>query len=187
MLNDAHLIPGANVHKNMGNRNACMTNDTMKSVIDIIQKKGKEDGEVYATRIIRSLTKQELWDEEKGAVDMPSNTTKRELYENYYFNRGWAMKSDTKVCYPKLQEYKNRKNRKNDEMFWTSYAAPSGVCSSCSFQEVWNEHCQNVCIRRPYNDKCGECTVFRNAFRYSESRKCEREEESDDDSDSTSN
>jgi hypothetical protein len=82
MLNETHLIPGANVGKNTGNSNACMTNDTMKSVVEFIQKKGKEDGEVYMTHIIRSLTKQELWDEDKGAVDLHSNTPKRELHKN---------------------------------------------------------------------------------------------------------
>jgi hypothetical protein len=33
MLNEIRLIPGANMHKNMGNSNACMINDTMKSAI----------------------------------------------------------------------------------------------------------------------------------------------------------
>jgi hypothetical protein len=52
----------------------------MKAVISFIKQKGKNDGEVYATRIMCSLKKQDLRDEEKGGVDLPSNTMKRELY-----------------------------------------------------------------------------------------------------------
>jgi hypothetical protein len=36
---------------------------------------------------------------------------------------------------------------------------------------MWQEHCSHIKIRAPCNDTCGECTVFRNAFCYQESRK----------------
>jgi hypothetical protein len=92
-LNETRYIPVGNVHKNTGNGN-------------FIQLKGKQDGEAYTTRIIRTLTRNELRDEEKGAVDLPFNTTKRELYENYCFDRGWwAIKSDNIGCYPKVNDY----------------------------------------------------------------------------------
>jgi hypothetical protein len=79
-LNETRHIPGGNVHKNTGNGNSCMSNETLQSVVNFIQLKGKQDGEAYATRVIRTLTRNELRDEEKGAVDLPSNTTKRDLY-----------------------------------------------------------------------------------------------------------
>jgi hypothetical protein len=56
-----------------------MPSQALQIVVDFIQLKGKQDGEAYATRIIRTLTINELRAEEKGAVDLSSNTTKREL------------------------------------------------------------------------------------------------------------
>jgi hypothetical protein len=179
-LNETRLVPGANVHKNTGNCNASMLDETMKAVISFIKQKGKDDGEVYATRIIRSLTKQELRDEEKGGVDLPSSTTKRELYEKFCFDRGWAIKSDNNGRYPRLNDYTNRMA---DDMFWPADAETSEVCSWFSFRKLWKEHCGNIRIRRPCNDTCGECTIYRNAFRYKETRKKTRDEDEDEDSD----
>jgi hypothetical protein len=167
-LNETRHIPGANVHKNTGNGYACMSNEILQSVVNFIQLKGKQDGEAYATRIIRTLTRNELRDEEKGAVDLPSHTTKRELYEKYCFDRGWAIKSDNMGRYPKVKDYASRQE---DDMFWPSGAVPVEVCSWFSFTDIWKTHCSNIHIRRPCNDTCGECTVFRNAFRYREMRK----------------
>jgi hypothetical protein len=170
-LNETRLVPGANVHKNTrtqehkntGNCNAAMLDETMKAVISFIKHKWKDDGEVYATRIIRSLTKQELRDEEKGGVDLPSNTTKLELYEKFCFDRGWAIKSDNKGRYPKLKDYTNRMA---DGMFWPADAETSEVCSWFSFRKFLKDHCGNIRIRRPCNNTCGKCTIYRNPFRY---------------------
>jgi hypothetical protein len=57
-LNETRLVPGSNVHKNTDNCNAAMLDKIMKAVISFIKQKGKDDGKVYATHIIRSLTKQ---------------------------------------------------------------------------------------------------------------------------------
>jgi hypothetical protein len=40
-LNETRHIPGGNVHKNTGNGNACMSNETLQSVVNFIQLKGK--------------------------------------------------------------------------------------------------------------------------------------------------
>jgi hypothetical protein len=118
-------------------------------------------------------------------VDLPSNTTKRELYEKFCFYRGRAIKSDNNGRYPKLKDYKNQMA---DGMFWPADAADaetSEVCSWFSFRKLWKEHCGNIRIRRPCNDTCGECTIYRNEFRYKETRKkmIDKDEDSDDDDD----
>jgi hypothetical protein len=164
-LNDTRHIPGG---KNTGNGNACMSNETLQSVVNFIQLKGKQDGEAYATRVIRMLTRNELRDEEKGAVDSPYNTTKRELYEKYCFDRGWDIKSYNMVLYPKV---KDCVSHQEDDMFWPSGTVPVEVCSWFSFTDIWKTHCSNIRIRRPCNDTCGECTVSRNAFCCREIRK----------------
>jgi hypothetical protein len=152
----------------------------LNAVIDFIKDKGAREGEVYTTRIIRTLTGHELRDEEKGAVDLPSNTSCREMYEKFCFDRGWAPKSDSKGRYPKVCEYPNRKT---DDMFWRDDADQMEVCSWWSFCEIWKEHCSNIQIHGPCTDTCGECTVFSNAFRYRESRKKEEDEEEGDSED----
>jgi hypothetical protein len=161
---------------------ASMLDEKMKAVTSFIKQKGNDDGEVYATRIMCSLTRQELRDKEKGGVDLPSNTTKHELYEKFCFDRGWAIESDNKCRYPKLKDYTNRMA---DDMFWPSDAETSEVCSWFSFRKLWKEHCGHIGIRRPCNDTCGECTIYHNAFRYQQARKkmIYEDEDSDDDDD----
>jgi hypothetical protein len=166
-LSMTRFLPGKNKHKNNGNNYCALTQDVVDSVSTFIQDKGATEGEVYATRVIRSLTKTELRDEEIGAVDLPSNTTKREMYELYCFNRGWTVKSDNKGRYPKVVDYKRRKV---DDMFWQEDMESFEVCSWWSFRNIWKEHCSNIRIRSPCNDTCGECTIFRNAFRYRSSK-----------------
>jgi hypothetical protein len=140
----------------------------LQSVVDFIKLNGKQDGEAYTTRVIRTLTRNELCDEEKGAVDLPLNTTKRELYEKHCFDRGWAIKSDNMGRYLKV---KNSVSHQEDDIFWPSGAVPIEVCSWFSFTDIWKTHCSNIRIRRPWNDTCGKCTVFRNAFSYHKMRK----------------
>jgi hypothetical protein len=123
---------------------------------------------------------------EKGVIDLPSNTSRREMYEKYCFERGWAPKSDSKGRYPNLGEYNKRSN---DDFFWEPDIGTHEVCSWWAFRQLWQKHCSHIKIQAPYNDTCGECTVFRNAFCYRESRKMvpEAEEEchsSDDDDNS---
>jgi hypothetical protein len=99
-LQATRLTPGVNTNKNSGNSHAAMTAGTKQSVIYFINQKGKEEGEVYGTGIIRSMAGYELREEEKGFIDLPSNTSRREMYKKYCFERGWAPKSDSKVRSP---------------------------------------------------------------------------------------
>jgi hypothetical protein len=123
--------------------------------------------DVYAIKVIRYLTKTELRDEEICAVEHPSNTTKREMYELYCFNRGWTVKSDNKGRYPSVVDYTRRKV---DDMFWQADMVSFEVCSWCSFRNIWKEHCSNIRLHSPCNDTCCESTIFSNAFRYRSSK-----------------
>jgi hypothetical protein len=68
-LQATRFTPGMNTHNNSGNSHAVMPAGTKQSVIDFINQKGKEEGEVYATRIIRILDGCELREEEKGVIE----------------------------------------------------------------------------------------------------------------------
>jgi hypothetical protein len=70
-LKETRFIPGANLHKNTGNQHADLSSEVTSSVVNFIHQKDVEEGEVYATRIIRSLTGHELRDEEKGGGRSP--------------------------------------------------------------------------------------------------------------------
>jgi hypothetical protein len=75
---------------------------------------------------------------------------------------------ENKGRYPKVSEYPRRKT---DYTFWETDVKVLDVCTQWSFRELWKEHCPNIGVRRPCNDTCGECTVYKNAFRYCENIK----------------
>jgi hypothetical protein len=77
------------------------------------------------------LTKNELGDEENGSVDLPYNTSKRDMYEYYFFNRGWVVKSDNKGRYPTFPDYKRHKT---DYMFWQEDMEAYEVCYWWTFR-----------------------------------------------------
>jgi hypothetical protein len=114
-INKTGFDPGPNIHKNAGNKNASFSNKINQSVHDFVKEKGDLCGECYATCLIRLLTKQELRDKEKDAVYLTSNLTKRNLYEQYCYGRGWAPKAENKGRYPKLQDFPKRKK---DDVLW---------------------------------------------------------------------
>jgi hypothetical protein len=64
-------------------------------------------------------------------------------------------------------------------MFWETDVEVLVVFSWWSFHELWKEYCPNIRIRRPGNDTCGECTVYKNAFWYRENCKREIQEQDD--------
>jgi hypothetical protein len=99
------FLPGKNKHKKIGNSKCDLTHDIGDRVLTFIQEKGAMEVEVYAKRVISSLTKTDLRDEEIDDVDLPSNTTKREMYELYCFNHRWTVKSNKKGRCPKVMDY----------------------------------------------------------------------------------
>jgi hypothetical protein len=159
-INETRLDPGPNVHKNTGNKNACRSKEVHQSVVSFVKDKGEICGECYATRLIRHLTKYELRDEEKDAVDLPSNFTYRSLYEQYCYGGGWLGKADNKGRYPRLEDYNKRK--KDDCLFEEEDMVMEEVVS------WW--YLPKIHIRAPCNDTCGECTILSNAFCYREMR-----------------
>jgi hypothetical protein len=126
------------------------------------------------------LTKYELRDEEKDAVDLPSNFTYRSLHQQYFYGCGWLAKVDNKGRYPHLEDYNKRK--KDDCLFEEEDMVTEKVVSWWSFRYIWKTDLTKIHIRAPCNDTCGDCTILRNAFRYREMR--QRHDELSDSSDS---
>jgi hypothetical protein len=72
----------------MRNTNAAVSQETSDSVVSYLTDIEK-NGESYATRFMRMLTKFKLRDEEKGIIDLPNSITKRNIFEKWCFLRGW--------------------------------------------------------------------------------------------------
>jgi hypothetical protein len=113
--NETRFDPGPTLHKNTGSNNAYHIKEVHQSGVYFVKDKGETCGECYTTRLIRHLTKYELRDEEKDAVDLPSNFTYRNLSEQYCYGCGWLAKADNKGCHPHLEDYNERK--KDDCLF----------------------------------------------------------------------
>jgi hypothetical protein len=109
-LNTTKLVPGPNSHGNEGN-SARVTGSALgasrDSLMLYLKETGERHGEPHATRFIRMKAGMELHEEEKGAVDLPSHITKRNLYELWVWSRGWRVTSDNKGSYTPLAKYKN--------------------------------------------------------------------------------
>jgi hypothetical protein len=144
-INKTRLDPGPNVHRNTVNKNACHSKELRQSVVSFVKDKGETCGECYATRLIHHLTKYELRDEEKDAVDFQSNFTYRSLYTQYCYGRGWLVKADNKGRYPRLEDYNKRK--KDDCLFEEEDMVTEEVVSWWSFRYIWKTDLPKICIR----------------------------------------
>jgi hypothetical protein len=149
---------GSNIHKNMGNTNAAVSQETNDSVVSYLTDIAKQFVESYATRCVRMLTKFKLREGEKGIIDLPNSITKRNLFEKWCFLRGW------KAILDNIGDYKFEE-RNTKETFWEECDTLK-ICSWWKFRDLWNRHLPHVCIRTPCYETCGKCTIFKNAFRY---------------------
>jgi hypothetical protein len=113
-------------------------------------------------------------------VDLPSNFTKRNLYEQYCYGRGWAPKADNKGRYPKLQDFPKQKK---GDVIWEDDMDTEEIVSWWSFRHIRHEDLPNISSRAPCSDTCGECTILCNAFRYRERRQQTSEDSYDIDND----
>jgi hypothetical protein len=134
-INETRFDPGPNVHKNTGNTNAYHIKEVHQSDVSFVKDKGDKCGDFYATHLTRHLTRYELRDEEKDAVDLSSNLTYRNLYEQYCYVRGWLAKSTNKGHHPRLEDYKKRK--KDDCIFEEEDVVTEEVVSWWSFRQIW--------------------------------------------------
>jgi hypothetical protein len=89
------------------------------------------------------LTKYELCDEEKDAIDLPSHNTQRNMYEQYCYENGWLTRFDNKGRYPPLAEYEKRKV---DDLLWEANVATTESVAWWTFQKNWKEYCPKIQI-----------------------------------------
>jgi flavodoxin len=126
-----------------------------------------DHGEPRATRLVRTKTKTGLRDTEIDLVELPSAMTKRGMYQRFCYERGYKVSSDAFGSYPKLNEYPARTDF--DEVFWPPGSEPLAVCSWWSFHNYWKQQFPKLIVRSPSHDVCGECTIYRNRWKYGSS------------------
>jgi hypothetical protein len=91
---------------------------------------------------------------------LPNSITKRNIFEKWCFLRGWKAIPDN------IGEYKFEE-RNTKETFWEECDTIE-ICSWWKFRDLWNRYLPHVRIRAPCYDNWGDCTIFKDAFRYRE-------------------
>lgn len=156
---------GPIAHRNLGNNNRGINSCraiAKPSVVSFLEDVCKSYGEAYATRFVREVTGLSLRQEEENLVELPSRFTKRKLYAEYCFSRGYKIKANAKGSYGKVSSYELREY---DELLWPEDSIALTVCSWKDFLSIWKEEFSYMKIRNPCEDTCAECFKIRNSFR----------------------
>jgi len=157
------FVAGPIQHGNIGNRHAEGDSAAAEpSVVQFLTDVKNEHAESYATRFIREITGMSLRADEEDAVELPSSFTKRKLYAQYCFSRGYVVKANAKGSYGKIEDYQHRPY---DEVLWPEGTSPLCVCCWKNFLLIWKKNFPNLTIRNPCEDTCGDCFKIRNSFR----------------------
>jgi len=163
---DNNYKPGPLVHGNIGTHHRSDSSKATKatpSVVAFLEGVSVSHGEAYATRFIREITGMSIRKEEEGQVELPSSFTKRKLYAQYCYSRGYKVKASAKGSCGKTEGYEVRPI---DDVLWPEGSVPLPVCSWKDFHVIWKVHLPKLSIRNPCEDTCGDCVKIRNSFKY---------------------
>jgi hypothetical protein len=158
------LVP--NRHGNDGNDHRSRNSDVATCFDDFFEHFNvikKTHGEANATRFVREVTGMGLRDEEKGVTEPPLHFTQRRIHEIFCLERGWKVMSKNVGAYHPLASYDQRPFDEDD---WPEQSEALPVCYWASFLKIWKDNSPLMRIRAPSCDVCGECYIYKNAFRY---------------------
>jgi hypothetical protein len=124
-----------------------------------------QQGESHATRVVREKTKVGLRDGDVDLVELPSAMTKRNLYEQFCFSRGYKMQVSANGSYGplKLAEVRGGHADADDES-WPVGSIPLPICSYGYFWKFWKKEYPKLGIRPPSRDTCDECFQYSNVL-----------------------
>ena len=134
---------------------------TEGSMIAFLKDLADNYSEPYATRFIREITGMSIRKEEEGQVELPSSFTKRKLYAQYCYSRGYKVKASAKGSYGKTEGYEVRPI---DDILWPEGSVSLPVCSWKDFLVIWKVNLPKLTIRNPCEDTCGDCVKIRNSL-----------------------
>ena len=169
-------------HGNTGNVHRAMNSPlgaSKPAVVDYLKRMKEEQGEVRATRLVREKTGLTTRDDEDDLVELPAHLSKRQVYKDFCFDRGWKVGTTAKGSYGHIEDYEAREV---DDVLWPAGSEGLPVPSWKGFNDIWDEYFPNLKIRSATEDICGECYTLANRFRQAR-RSNGSDSDTDDDSD----
>ena len=105
-IKDGNLVPSLHgMYGKVGNNT--IPDEVLKSIIKYLEDK-KADAEPHASNVVRTTTKMALREDDNN-IELPSNYTKRGMYINWCYDRGYKAELRTATSsYGKLKDYARR-------------------------------------------------------------------------------
>ena len=119
--------------------------------------------EPHATRVVRERTQVGLRDSDIDLIELPSSMTKRNLYSQFCYGRGYKMRVNANGSYGKLSEAEEREPDPDDES-WPEGSIPLPICTFRFFWGYWKKTFPKLAIRPPSRDTCDECFQYCNVL-----------------------
>ena len=116
-----------------------------------IKNIASEQGEQHATRFMREHHKIWVRDTEVDTVELPSYYTKRRIYRNYCWDKGWQAKTNARGDYEIL------KRPACPEDTYPPEGPHHRIVSWGLFRQVWDTECPHMRIRPSCRDTCDMC------------------------------
>jgi hypothetical protein len=132
----ANTVPVHGLTGKTGNR---YTNKKARVDSDLMDFLAKLQDKAGVTRLVREITGVGLSAGEEEKIELPTHMTKRGLYKQFCWERGWKLVSDNKGKY-------TRTPRLHDTEFLEG-SERKEVCAWSSFEKYWKEKHPNLKIR----------------------------------------
>jgi hypothetical protein len=159
-----NYVAGPMVHGNTGRHNRSRSScavDAKPSVINFLSEVSNHFGETYYTRFVCNLLHVSVGCNQEAIIELPTYFSKRQLYSQYCFSRGFKVKPNLCGSYGRISEYELREV---DDVLWPSDSMCGSVCSWKDFLEIWKMEFPHLTIRNVFLHASIECTKIKNAL-----------------------
>ena len=161
-------------HGKTGRYNNDINVNTLRDDIEsFIKSLANEEGESHTTRFLREHNKVCIRDAEIDTIKLPSYFTKRHVYRQYCWEKGWIAKTNG------IGELQHTERENTDIL---------PVLSWSSFLRVWGSRCSLIRMRPPSRCTCDLCFKHKMIIKgLKDNAQMLTENESSDDEDDTNN
>ena len=124
-----------------------------------------EQGLPFATRVVREKSGMKSRDDNPEDVALPPHMTKRQLYAQWCWQRGWkvVMDSRSEGSYVNTKNYLKRPHDDSNEVpLWPTGSNSLEVCSWPKFNNYWKQNFPHLRLRKRGADTCTDCLKFVN-------------------------
>jgi hypothetical protein len=147
----------------------------MKDYLDKVQKLAAPRATLVVRSIVRDEVQTELRDDDEELLELPSNMSKRSIYNKLVGQLGWTFTYDarSKIINRERIEFAGAEEEQ-EEM----EAPPAWI----TFRNYWKKNYPKLVIAGARQDVCNECYVFANKHRFAK-RKTKEGTTTDEDAD----